>query len=182
MGKINYGDYTDADGKFDTQRFTDTLTTRLKEVYENALTSNPGQKGFWVPLTMKLNVSAEVNLLNNIFGIGVYSKTMYYNNRFFEEVTLGAAVRPVSWFNFGVSYSFLNGKWSNVGAALGLRLGPFIISVAADYVPLTYAAYNGKYAIPYKTQGVNAELGLGIVWGWKQKKQSIREADIQPAN
>ena len=150
----------------------------MEDVYKTALTSEPGTSGFWCPLTMKMNASAEVNLLNDVFGLGVYSKTMYYNKRFFEEVTFGVAIRPASWFNFGVSYSFLNGKWSNAGAAIGLRLGPFVITAAADYVPITYAAWDGKYFVPYKTQGVNAELGLGIVWGWRQKKPSIAEPTI----
>ena len=182
MGQLNYSDYVGPDGKFDGQMLGDTVKARLQNVYENALTSEEGKKGFFAPITMKLNVGAEVNLVNDIIGLGIYSKTMYYNSRFYEEVTFGAAVRPASWFNFGVSYSFLNGKWSNIGAGLGLRLGPFIISVAADYVPLTYAAYDGKYCIPYKTQGINAELGLGIVWGWKQKKPSLAEPTIAPKN
>jgi len=182
MGQINYGDYVGPDGKFDGKQLGDTMLARLKNVYEGALTSQEGKKGFLAPLTMKLNASVEVNLVNDIIGLGVYSKTMWYNYRFYEEVTFGAAVRPTSWFNFGVSYSFLNGKWSNLGAGLGLRLGPFIISVAADYVPITYAAYNGNYWVPYKTQGVNAELGLGIVWGWKQKKESLAEPTIAPKN
>ena len=182
MGNINYSDYQGADGKFNGEQLGDTMKARLQAVYENALESHPDGTGFLVPLTMKLNVGAEVNLLNDIFGIGVYSKTMYYNKRFYEEVTLGAAIRPASWFNIDVTYSFLNGKWSNVGAGVGLRLGPFIITVAADYVPLVYAAYNGVNAIPYKTKGVNAELGLGIVWGWKQKTPSIATADIAPKN
>ena len=54
--------------------------------------------------------------------------------------------------------------------------------MAADYVPITYAAYNGNYWLPYKTQGVNAELGLGIVWGWKQKKPSLAEPTIPAKN
>ena len=182
MGSFNYADYQDADGKFNGEQFGDTIKARMQNLYENAMDSREGQTGFLLPLTMKLNVGAEVNLLNDIFGIGVFSKTMWYNNRFFEEVTLGAAVRPASWFNLGVSYSFLNGQWSNIGAGMGLRLGPFIISVAADYTPLVYASYNGKACIPYKTKGLNAELGLGIVWGWKQKKPSIATADIAPVN
>ncbi|MBO4621426.1 MAG: hypothetical protein J5635_02015 [Paludibacteraceae bacterium] len=182
LGSFNYADYQDADGKFNGEQFGDTIKARMQNLYETALDSRQGGTGFWMPLTMKLNVGAEVNLLNDIFGIGAFSRTMYYNNRFFEEVTLGVAVRPASWFNFNVNYSFLNGKWSNIGAGLGLRLGPFIITVAADYVPLVYASYQGKSVIPYKTQGVNAELGLGIVWGWKQKKPSVATAAIEAKN
>ncbi len=181
VGQLNYSDYTDENGQFNGQQLGDTVLARLQGVYENALTSTDGQKGFLVPLTMKMNAAVELNLLNDIFGLGVFSKTMLYNNRLFEEVTLGVAVRPASWFNFGVSYSFLNGKWSNIGAGLGLRLGPFMISVAADYVPFVFAAYDGKMVVPYRTQGINAELGLSLVWGWKQKKKSLATADIEPA-
>jgi len=169
MGAINYADYKDAQGNFDSKQLGDTLSARFKEVYTHALTSTPGRAGFLAPLTMKLNVSAEVNLANDIVGLGVYSKTMLYNSRLYEEVTFGASVRPASWFNFGVSYSFLNGKWSNVGVGLGLRGGPLVLTLAADYVPTTYAALNGKNVLPYKTQGINFEMGLGIVWGWKKK-------------
>ena len=93
-------------------------------------------------------------------------------------MTFGASVRPASWFNFGVSYSFLNGKWSNVGVGLGLRGGPFVLTLAADYVPITYAALNGKNFLPYKTQGVNFEMGLGIVWGWKKKAAEAQKPEI----
>lgn len=171
MGSFNYNDYKNPDGSFNGEQFGDTLKERAKTVYTNALRTSGADKGFLSLLTMKLNVGAELNLANDIIGIGIYSKTMLYNSRFYEEVTFGASVRPASWFNFGVSYSFLNGKWSNIGFGFGLRGGPFVLTVAADYVPLTYAAMDGKNCLPYKTQGLNAELGLGIVWGWKQKKK-----------
>lgn len=173
LGAIQYSDYTDAQGKFDGQRFSDTISARMKNIYENAIQSEDGKAGFWAPLTMKLNASVEVNLVNDIIGLGVYSRTLLYNRKLYEELTFGASVRPASWFNFGVSYSFLNGKWSNLGVGLGLRGGPFILTLAADYVPLTFASVGGKNVIPYKTQGVNFEMGLGIVWGWKKKVAAV---------
>ena len=179
LGSINYNDYKNPDGSFNGEQLGDTLKERAKKIYSEALTTTGKKDGFLGLLTMKLNVSAELNLANDIVGLGVYSKTMLYNSKLYEEVTFGASVRPASWFNFGLSYSFLNGKWSNIGFGFGLRGGPFILTLAADYVPLTFAAVDGKYCIPYKTQGVNAELGLGIVWGWKQKKVEEPRQDLE---
>lgn len=178
-GEVNYADYTDNEGQFDSQRLTDTLTTRLTNVAVNALHTENGSTGFSSLLTMKLNASVEGHFLNEKLGVGAYSKTMLYNSRIYEEVTLGAFARPFNWFNLGVSYSFLNGKWSNLGVALGLRGGPLMLTLAADYVPTTFAVLpsTGKMTIPYKSQGINFEMGLGIVWGWKQKK-AVVETDL----
>lgn len=182
LGTINYSDFQDEDGKFDSNRLSDTLTSRLSTVYENALVSNgPAQEGFNSMLNMKLNAGVDAYFLNHIIGVGLYSQTMLYNQKMYEELTIGASVRPFNWLNFALSYSMMNGRWDNVGAALGLRGGPLAITLAADYVPLTYAhinAENGKdIALPYKMQGLNLELGISIVWGWKDKaKAEARKA------
>lgn len=180
VGEINYGDYTNEEGQFDSQRLTDTLTTRLTNVAVNALHTGEGKNGFSTLLTMKLNASVEGHFFNDAIGVGLYSSTMLYNSKLYEELTLGAYSRPTSWFNLGVTYSLLNGKWSNLGVGLGLRGGPFVLSLAADYVPTTFAALpsTGKMAIPYKTKGINVELGLGIVWGWKPKKTEVAATDF----
>ena len=175
VGTINYSDYVDENGNFNGSMLGDTLLGRLETVYKTALSSNgeANNKGYFSPLTMKLNAGVDAYFANGIIGLGLYSKTMLYNSKFYEELTVGAAVRPASWFNFAVSYSILNGRGDNLGAALGLRLGPLAITLAADYVPMTYAKtpINDKnYPIPYKMQGVNMELGIGIVWGWRHKK------------
>ena len=183
MGSITYSDYVDANGKFNGQQLGDTLLGRLETVYMTALAPNDvyTNKGFFSPLTMKMNIGVDGYFANDIIGVGLYSKTLLYNSKLYEELTLGAAIRPASWFNFALSYSFLNGQGSNLGAALGLRGGPFVLTLAADYTPLTYAKgtnSDGKaYGIPYKTTGVNVELGLGIVWGWRPKKSNVEKIE-----
>lgn len=175
VGSVNYGDFVDENGKFNGQMFGDTLVGRLENVYKTAFSPDgkSSADAIFAPLTMKLNAGVDAYFANGIIGLGVYSKTMLFNSKLYEEVTLGAAVRPASWFNLAVSYSILNGRGDNLGAALGLRLGPLAITLAADYVPMTYAKtpINDKnYPIPYKMQGVNMELGIGFVWGWRHNK------------
>ncbi|MCQ2334925.1 MAG: DUF5723 family protein [Paludibacteraceae bacterium] len=170
IGSIDTKDYLDNEGVFSTDILMDTITTRLTHVYQNALTQQDSKDKFFAPLTMKFNVGVDANFFDNLLGVGLYSRTMLYNKQWYEEVTLGAAVRPTSWFNASLSYSFLNGRWSNFGAAIGLRGGPIALTLAADYIPTWYA--NG---IPYKTPGLNMEMGLAIVWGWKKKAEKKQD-------
>lgn len=177
LGSIDYSEFTDENGKFDSDLLGDTISARLTEVYENALVKNgESKKGFSSMLTTKINAGVDGYFLNDLIGVGLYSQTMVYHQKVYEELTLGASLRPTNWFNFALSYSMLNGRWDNVGAAIGLRGGPLALTLAADYVPLTYAHLekdNGKdVALPYKMQGLNLELGLSIVWGWKDKAKA----------
>lgn len=176
VGNMNYSDFVDANGQFQTQLLLDTVVATLKQIYQRdgAVVNDGVKKGFLAPLTMKMNVGVDAYFCNRIIGLGLYSKTMLYNAKLYEELTFGAAVRPCTWFNFGVSYSFINGKWSNLGAAFGLRGGPFVLTLAADYVPLSWAnvtAGGSTFPAPYKTKGFNMEMGLNIVWGWKSKNR-----------
>ena len=74
-------------------------------------------------------------------------------------------------------YSFINGKWSNMGA--GISFAPydgFMLTLAADYVPLRYVEYpvaeDAVVPLPYKTQGINLAFGIAIVAGTNPKKKA----------
>lgn len=179
IGQLNMDQFYDKENnEFRTNDLTDTIVNRLEEIYKTALTPLGSKEKFFAPLTMKLNVGVDAYFCNDILGLSLYNRAMLYNAKVYDELTLGAAVRPCTWFNFGVSYSFLNGKWDNLGAAIGLRGGPFALTLAADYVPLTWArgASNDKeYAVPYKSKGFNVEMGLNIVWGWKKNKDKDKD-------
>ncbi len=172
VGEIRYSDYYDeVNEKFDTDRLTDTITNRLTGIYENAFQQDGDpKKSFTRMITPRINVGVDANFWDNRVGVGVYSQTKFVNSRVYEEVTLGAAFRPCHWFQIAASYSFLNGKWSNVGAALGLVTYEGIgLTLAADYIPCTYADAGGV-SIPYKTKGINLAFGINIVIGHKQDK------------
>ncbi len=172
VGEITYSDYyDDASQKFDTERLTDTITTRLKGIYEDAFQQEGERKnGFTRMTSPRLNVGVDANFWDNRIGVGVYSQTKFVNSQIYEEVTLGAAFRPVHWFQIAASYSFLNGKSSNIGAAIGLVTYEGVgLTLAADYIPCIYADYQG-IPIPYGTTGVNLTFGLNIVINHKQDK------------
>lgn len=174
INDLQYSDYTTADGKFDSDSLMSDVTSNLIGLVEGAEATRVG-KGFARMISAKLNVGVDANFWDNRIGIGVLSKTRLYNSRIYEEVTIGAALRPCNWFNLAVSYSLVdNGKYSNIGA--GLSLMPYDginLTLAMDYIPTSYAHYDladGKnIPIPYKTKGFNLAAGLTIVWGTNQK-------------
>ena len=172
---LNYGDYGSIN-HFDSDNLKSDVQDQLTG-YANAIHVSKIEKEFPYlnMLTANLNVGIDANFWKNRVGIGVYSRTRFYNSHITEEVTFGAAFRPVNWFNLAASYSFINGKWSNVGA--GLSIAPYdgiMLTVATDYIPTTYAkaALDGtNVSLPYKTAGVNVMVGLAIVVGTNNRNK-----------
>ena len=175
VGELKYEDYVNSDDKFDADILKDTLTNRFKEFYNGMVTGDYAGDRFTRMISAKLNVGFDANFWDNRVGIGVYSRTRFFNKKVYEEVTLGAAFRPVHWFNLAASYSFINGKWHTIGAALGIvtyeGLGLFL---AADYIPLSYAKMdvkgNSKNIIPYQSSGLNLAFGLNLVIGHTSRR------------
>ena len=178
---MQYSDYVQ-DGSFQTDILTDEISNSLMG-YADALqigdiTTN---KPFNYMLMANLNVGVDANFWENRIGVGVYSHTRFNNKTITEEVTLGAAFRPVNWFNLAASYSFINGHWSNLGAALSLApYDGLMLTLATDYVPLTYAKAvtdKGNFSLPYKTPGVNISFGIAIVAGTNKRKTKDSDKD-----
>ncbi len=168
IGDLTYPDVVDENGQFNTN-IGGLLDTLANDVM-NGLQSGESKQGFWSMVTPRLNIAVDANFWENRIGVGIVSQTRYANKRFYEEVTVGAAFRPCHWFQLAASYSILNGKSSNVGAALGFVTYEGIgLTLAADYVPCVYADVNG-IPVPYKTPGINLAFGLNIVIGHKQDK------------
>lgn len=172
---MQYDRYKDANNKFDIQKLLDDVVDAL-ENYARSIHSQTHTTRFTRMLSARLNVGVDANFCHNILGVGILSKTRLFNNRLYEEVTIGGAVRPVNWFNFALSYSLINnGKYSNFGA--GISIMPYDginMTLAMDYIPTTYA-YTGKAPIPYKTSGVNLALGFSIVWGTNHKPDQDKD-------
>ncbi len=185
VGELKYSDYYNTGTQqFETKRLTDTITTHLQGIYQNAIQPDGNAtQGFTRMISPRLNVGVDANFWDNRIGLGIYSQTKFVNTRIYEEVTIGAAFRPCHWFQIAASYSFLNGKGSNIGAALGIVTYEGIgLTLAADYIPCSYADYTAgttTLPLPYNTKGINLTFGVNIVIGHKQDKDrdGVRDKD-----
>lgn len=170
---LNYGDYGSLN-HFDSDSLMSDLTNNLNG-YKNSIQVEEFAHEFpyLSMMTANLNIGVDANFWDNRVGVGLHSRTRFYNSRVTEELTLGAAFRPVNWFNIAASYSFINGKWSNIGAALSLApYDGIMLTLATDYIPTSYAKASMedmKLSLPYKTAGINVAFGIAIVAGTNKK-------------
>lgn len=107
-------------------------------------------KGRATGVSPTLTVGAEYALLNDWLIVGALYTGRFVDPETVNELTLSANVRPSSFFNFGLSYSLLQGAGKTFG--LALKLGTFFIGT--DYMCF------GK-----NTRNVNAYLGISIPLG-----------------
>ena len=115
----------------------------------------------WLPA--KVMLGAEYGILENKITFGVLSKTTVVNKRLYEELTTSVNFLPTKYFNASVSYSWMNGRFNNVGLGLGGRVGPVNLYVVTDYGPLryTYDLY------PTHTQQFNVKTGIILNFGYR---------------
>lgn len=151
----------------------DTISSRFQSILNDALVDDGSTSSFLRMISPKMNIAVEGRFWENRVGVGLVSQTGFINANAYEELTLGVSLRPVNWFNLAGSYSFVNGRWSSVGAGLSLGASVFNLTLAADYVPFSYAQYQGVACVPYKVKGLNLAFGLNIVVGRKK----VRDAD-----
>lgn len=147
----------------------DTITSRFQAILADALVDEGSANSFSRMISPKMNIAVEGRFWENRVGVGLLSQTGFINANAYEELTLGVSLRPVNWFNFAGSYSFVNGRWASVGAGLSLGSSVLNLTLAADYVPFSYAQYQGVACVPYKVKGLNLAFGLNLVVGKKVK-------------
>ena len=151
----------------------DTVNSRLQAIMSDALVDNGSANSFLRMISPKMNIAVEGRFWENRVGVGLVSQTGFINANAYEELTLGVSFRPSDWFNLAGSYSFVNGRWASVGAGLSLGASVVNLTLAADYVPFSYAQYQGVACVPYKVKGLNLAFGLNLVIPDKK----VRDAD-----
>jgi outer membrane protein OmpA-like peptidoglycan-associated protein len=168
-------------GSFDGEDFASLSMDVIGDSILSALTDSikvghPTNNPYTTHTSTKLNIGAEYAFFNNKLSVGLLSRTMFHNKAIYQELTASVNGRPIDWFNMSLSYSFMNGRMSNIGAGLGVRTGFVNWFVTADYIPLNFAPYPINVAlpigitipaipVPYNTKGFNVAFGVNLVFG-----------------
>lgn len=170
------------DGKIDVEGMQKQINDHLNG-YLNQIEAT-GQKGGYARMTRAhLNIGIDGLFWENRVGLGILSQTKLYNNKIYEELTLGGFFRPVNWFNIAASYSLINGHGGTLGAALGFApYDGIMLTLATDFIPCSMADISPltksdkpQYYAPYKSPGVNVAFGFSIVWGTNKKRDADKD-------
>lgn len=184
---VSYTEITDKDAanyKATENTIVDTIANFLSSfILDELHLEQKSAKKVTSMVNAKMHIGVDANFWKNRVGVGLYSCTTFRGNKVSEELTLGAAIRPVNWFNFALSYSFINGRWNSLGC--GLSMMPYDgvhILLMTDYIPFTYASLKDKKTnilFPYRMRQLNLALGFSIVVGTNPKKEKVTAPDLE---
>lgn len=162
-------DYTVGDS-LNTENITD-MFTQLGEDIVGSIKTNTTEHAYKTMINANFYAGVEYGILKNRISFGAVNRLTFNNKRFTDEVTLALNLRPLNWLKATVDYSFINGRWGNLGLGLNLRAGIFNMYLLADYIPISFAQLNLgdmgngkdlKLPIPNKSQCFNFQIG----WTW----------------
>ncbi len=171
----------DVNENFNINSVPDSILTGIKNSLKDSIASG----SYTTYTSPKLNVGVEYGFFEDKLSVGLLSRTIFKNKSVFEELTASVNGKPIDWFNMSLSYSIMNGRFSNVGAGMGLRIGFINCFVSADYIPLSYAGIpvnlqsnlpvvgsSFKIPVPYNTKGFNFGFGVNLVFGNRKDKDN----------
>lgn len=135
------------------------------------------EKRFGRMINTKLNLGIDFKFCQEKIGVGLFSKTLLNGVRAQEELTLGVNLTPTKWFNFALTYSFVQSGKNGLGAGISIMTGDRVqIFVLADYIPFKWVDFTGEPChVPTTLKSLNLSAGIAIVFN-KPKKHEALEA------
>lgn len=152
----------------DTLSIGDQILNTFNQLGEDiigTLQTSDYNNSYMTMLKANFYVGVEYGILKNAISFGAVNRLTFNNRKYLDEFTLAVNFRPTNWLKATIDYSFLNGRWGNLGLGLNLRASIFNMYLLADYIPLSYTRLhtrNAKIPIPNKTQHFNIQIG----WTW----------------
>lgn len=149
------------------------LADSLLNAFQTAAEVNKSYNSYMTGTPTKLNLGAEYSIMENRLSFGLLSRTIIFKKTVTQEITASVNAKPTDWMNTTLSYSVFGGRFSSVGAGIGLRTGFIHWFAAADYIPFQKSSLklkeinannpDIKIPIPYNTKSFNLSLGLNLV-------------------
>ncbi len=138
----------------------DTITNALN------LTEDPSKSGGRsTSLRMNMNLGLEYEILKDKLSAGILSSTYFNESHNVTEFTMAGAYKPVSWFEVGLSYSFVHSKFNTFGLALNLVPSKGMnLFLASDYV----VPHINSDFIPTTSKALNVQFGISFPLGAKR--------------
>ena len=180
--QFNAGTITSVADVFNKLATGNTLNDSILTPLKKSTNLTQSYNSYTTSTTTKFNLGLEYKVLNYV-SVGLLSHTQFFKNTMTEEVTASVNAKPTNWLNGSVSYSFLNGNFSSIGAGLVLKVGIVNLFLAADYIPfqkITFPLTNSfanSIAIPYNTKFYNISTGINLVFKTPDNKLRAEKAE-----
>ncbi|MDA3780854.1 MAG: DUF5723 family protein [Bacteroidales bacterium] len=158
-GEFNYTGI-DLSSEFDETDNSDPFET-LTDSIENSFTITDKKESYTTPLGAKIYIGGSYYLTPKL-NFSLLSQSRFYESKLYQAFTLSANARPIRGLSTSISYSIMDGNYSNLGFGLVLRPGPFQIYVISDNA--ASIALWGQ-----KATGLNLRFGMNFAFGCKKK-------------
>lgn len=112
-------------------------------------------------LRTTINAGAEYKLWERRVGLGLLYSARFWAYRTYHNITASASIRPVEWFTFAGSYSFLDNRSGVFGLAMNFTPGWINFFIGTD---MLLSKHTPQW-IPIKQSSMNLTFGLGIPLG-----------------
>lgn len=155
----------------DFDEYFDKYEDMLSDMYH----VNSKSSSFGYRTAPKILIGGEYGVWDNKTTFGLLSKTRFDYSKVSEELMLSANFKPWRVFSMSLSYSLLDGYWSNIGAGMNLSLGAFNWFMVLDQIPLRFAK-GESVSVPLRTSHVNFAMGFNIAVRAKEDRRSGRKA------
>jgi len=159
-----------------------TLSDSISKALRKTLNSVYSTNSYTTATTGKVNLGVEYSLLKDKLSLGVLSYSQLFRSIVTEEITLSANSHPYHWLDASLSYSLVNGRFSTLGAGVGIRTGIFEWFAAADYIPLQTKTLTLQemgihntginIGIPYNSKYFNLSAGMNIVFNKSENRKN----------
>ena len=137
-------------------------------------------KNYFSALRANFVTGIEYGVLKDKISFGLVNQLHFNHKNVYDELTLAVNFRPANWFKTSFSYSFLNGRGSNLGFGVNFLVGPFNMYLITDFIPLSWSWVesekienaNNRLPLPYRTQYTNIQVGMAL-----NIHQDVRDKD-----
>ncbi|HOI27269.1 MAG TPA: DUF5723 family protein [Paludibacteraceae bacterium] len=147
-----------------------------EEIFNNMYTVENDSDPFTSWLTAKVFLGAEYGVWDNKMSFGLLSKTYIHSALLSEELSLSANFKPWRVFSTSLSYSLLDGCWSNFGWGTNFNLGTLNLYAAIDNIPVKFAK-GDNFVVPTQARDISFSMGMNFVFGWTKKPKEEKKPE-----
>ncbi len=103
---------------------------------------------------------------------GAMTRFEVYDLRIRPSLTMSLNYTPVPAVEGSISYTIMNNKLNQVGAALALGNGGEQFYIITDNIPVRFTRYSGSaWMWPYNARMISLRFGFNLLFGCKEKEE-----------